>query len=189
MKKLFLSFFLAASFYSVSAQVEFGAKAGLNLSNFAGSDVSNAKSKIGFNFGVFAEIAAGEQFSVKPELVYSAQGAKFSGSGSDVKYNTSYINVPVLAKYSITEAFFAEAGPQIGFLTSAKAKSGSNSQDIKEGFKSIDFALAFGAGYEISSNYGVNLRYNLGLSSIDDDNAKVKNGVFQLGVFYKFGSN
>ncbi len=188
MKKVFLSFFLAASFYGASAQVQFGAKAGLNLASLTGDDV-DVKSKIGFNAGLFAEIPVSEQFSVKPELVYSLQGAKSDGEG-DSKLNLSYLNIPILAKYNISEGFFAEAGPQIGFLTTAKAKYDGGSVDIKDNFKSIDFSLGLGLGYELSETYGLNLRYNLGLSSIaDDDDAKVKNSVFQLGIFYKFGGS
>src|SRR5687768_4209669 len=140
MKKVFLSFFLAASFYGASAQVQFGVKAGANLATLTGDDVEDVKSKIGFNAGVFAEIPVSEQFSVKPELVYSLQGAKSDGDG-DAKINLSYINLPILAKYNISEGFFAEAGPQIGFLTTAKAKSDAGDFDIKDGFKSVDFAL------------------------------------------------
>ncbi|MBO9571638.1 MAG: PorT family protein [Chitinophagaceae bacterium] len=189
MKKVFLSFFLAASFYGASAQVQFGAKAGVNIANLTGDDVDGLKSKIGFNVGAFAEIPVTEKFSVKPEAVYSDQGAKVDGDG-DGKLNLGYINIPVLAKYNIAQGFFAETGPQIGFLLSAKAKSDGESVDIKDGLKSTDFSWAFGLGYELTQGFGVNARYNLGLSSIsDDDNVKTKNGLFQVGVFYKFGGS
>ena len=189
MKKVFLSFFLAASFYGASAQVQFGAKAGANLATFSGDDADGAKSKIGFNVGAFAEIPVAEKFSVKPELVYSLQGAKSEGEG-DYKVNLSYINVPVLAKYNIAEGFFAETGPQIGFLVAAKAKFDGESTDVKDGYKSTDFSWAFGVGYEFTETIGANLRYNLGLSKLDEGgDAKVKNSVFQLGVFYKFGGS
>ncbi len=190
MKKLFLSFFLAASFYGASAQVQFGAKAGLNLANLVGSDVGDeSKSKIGFNVGAFAEIPVTESFAVKPELLYSLQGSKADGGEiGDAKLNLSYLNIPVLAKYVIAEGFFAETGPQIGFLMSAKLKAGGESIDGKEWYKSTDFSWAFGAGYQFTPNVGANIRYNLGLSAIPEDSDKIKNSVFQLGVFYKFSS-
>jgi hypothetical protein len=191
MKKVLLSFVLAASFFGATAQVQFGAKAGANLANVVGDDAEEAKSKIGFNVGAFVEIPAGEKFSVKPELVYSLQGAKFEETGEDdVKFNLSYINIPVLAKYNIAEGFFAETGPQIGFLVSAKAKQGdADGVDIKDTFKGTDFSWALGLGYELPEGFGFNARYNLGLSKLPEDgDGKVKNGVFQVGVFYKFGS-
>lgn len=189
MKKVFLSFFLAASFVGANAQVQFGVKAGANVANLIGSDADGSKAKFGFNAGAFAEIPVAEKFSVKPELVYSLQGAKGEEEGVDGKLNLSYINIPVLAKYNIAEGFFAETGPQLGILASAKAKVGDHSVDVKEGYKSIDFGWAFGLGYELAEGFGFNARYNLGLSKLgEDSDAKVKNGVIQFGVFYKFGS-
>ena len=191
MKKVFLSFLLAASFAGASAQVQFGVKAGANIANMIGDDAGDAKSKFGFNAGAFVEIPVAEQFSVKPELVYSLQGAKaeIDELDEDVKTNLSYLNIPILAKYNISEGFFAETGPQIGFLMSAKAKAGDEDTDIKDAFKSTDFAWALGVGYELAQGLGFNARYNLGLSKIGEEgDAKVKNGVFQFGVFYKFGA-
>lgn len=189
MKKVLLSFFLAASFYGASAQVQFGVKAGANLSSLSGDDAEGLKAKIGFNAGAFAEIPVTEKFSVKPEAVFSLQGAK-AEDVDDAKLNLSYINIPVLAKFNIAEGFFAETGPQIGFLMSAKQKFDGESEDVKDGFKSTDFSWAFGAGYEFAPNFGANLRYNLGLSKLDEEGeAKIKNSVFQLGIFYKFGAS
>jgi hypothetical protein len=189
MKKVFLSFFLAASFLGASAQVQFGVKAGANIANLVGDDADGAKSKFGFNAGAFVEIPAGEKFSVKPELVYSLQGAKADDDGDDSKLNLSYLNIPVLAKYNITEGFFAETGPQFGFLMSAKAKEGDDDADVKDFYKGFDFSWGLGLGYELPEGFGFNARYNLGLSKIDEEGeAKVKNGVFQVGVFYKFGA-
>jgi len=62
-----------------------------------------------------------------------------------------YVNIPVLFKYNNPGGFFAETGPQLGFLISAKAKSGSVSFDAKSNYKSTDFSWAIGAGYLISS--------------------------------------
>jgi hypothetical protein len=194
MKKIFL---LAAGIALVSAanaQVKFGAKAGLNLANVAG-DVENTKMKAGFNVGGFAKIGLTETLSLQPELVFSTQGAKMEfdeeGINYDVKTNLNYINVPVLLQYNTTSGFFAETGPQFGFLMSAKAKADGEKEDIKDSFKSIDLGWAFGAGYLTKSNVGFNARFNLGLSNIadngDDGDFKVKNSVIQVGVFYVFG--
>ena len=188
MKKVILLFVFASSLIVSQAQVKFGGKAGLNLSSFSGDDAENVKAKVGFNIGALAEIPVGTNFSVKPELVFSTQGAKAEDL-DDAKFNLNYLNVPLLAKYTSASGFFAEAGPQIGFLLSAKAKSDDVDVDVKDQFKSTDFSLALGIGYEmLESGFGVNLRYNLGLSDIPDaDDASFKNSVFQIGVFKTFG--
>ena len=77
MKKILLT--AAAVFalsYANAQDVKFGAKAGLNLSNFTG-DVENTSTKVGFQVGGFAEIKISEKFAVQPELLYSLQGTKF----------------------------------------------------------------------------------------------------------------
>ena len=189
MKKLFLFFVCATSFAAAQSQVQFGAKAGLNLASLSGEDKPDDMSmKLGLNVGVFADISVAETFSVKPELVYSSQGYKISGEGSTMRGVLSYINLPVLGKYNDPSGFFAETGPQVGFLASAKAKYDGNSSDMKDNFKSIDFSWAFGIGYQLpENNIGFNARYNLGLSAIPDSDAKAKNSVIQVGVFYVFG--
>lgn len=196
MKKVLLSAVAVMAFMSVSAQeTRFGVKAGANLTTFTG-DVEDLDSKVGFHVGGFAEIKLTDKFAVQPEILFSTQGAKEKESspfGSfEYKTNLSYLNIPVMAKYYVAEKFSLEAGPQIGFLLSAKAKfdggGESGDEDIKDGLKSIDFGVNFGAGYDFTENVSVGLRYNLGLSNISDSegDGKVKNSVFSLSVGYKF---
>src|SRR6476620_4926340 len=123
MKKFFLFFVCASAFVATKAQVSYGVKGGLNLSNIIGSDAEGAKAKIGFHAGVFAGIPVADRFSIQPELVYSAQGAKYEETGEDdVKINSGYLNIPVLAKFTTASGFYGATGPQLGFLMSAKAK-------------------------------------------------------------------
>ena len=188
MKKVFLFVVCAASFAVVNAQAKFGVKAGANLANVVGDDAEDAKMKVGFHVGALAQVPITTNFVFQPEVVFSAQGAKFEEGGDDYKLNLNYINVPLLAKFVSTSGFTAETGPQIGFLMSAKAKGDGESVDVKDGFKKTDFSWALGLGYQSPAGFGVNARYNLGLSKLaDDGDAKVKNGVIQVGVFYLFG--
>lgn len=194
MKKFFLFFILSGACLASSAQIKYGVKAGANFANFSG-DVEGNKMKIGINAGLFAKVSLTEAISLQPELVLSTQGAKekysYEGVSFEAKNNLTYLNIPVLAQYNTASGFYAETGPQFGFLLSAKAKSDEGKQDIKDGLKSIDLAWAFGAGYLTKSNVGFNARFNLGLSNIadaDGSDAKMKNSVIQVGVFYVIGS-
>ncbi|MET0945253.1 MAG: porin family protein [Flavobacterium sp.] len=207
MKKIIMTAAAVMAFaFSNAQEVKFGVKGGLNLSNFSGdTEGIDFKSRVGFNVGGFVEIKLSDQLAIQPELLYSTQGAKVDNFGvelegnfytADVQFNLSYINIPVMFKYYIVEKFNIEAGPQIGFLTSAKTKttvqgfSGSDEQDVKDSFESIDFGLNLGAGYDFTEHFSANARYNLGLANIaktePGDDSKLHNGVFSLSVGYKF---
>lgn len=188
MKKVMLTAVAVMAFGLSNAQdVKFGAKAGLNMSNFGG-DVENNKMKAGFQVGGFAEIKISEKFAVQPELVFSNLGAKFDLDGVTATENLNYIAIPVMAKYFVADKFSIEAGPQIGFLMSAKIKAEGESVDVKDEFNSTDFGLNVGVGYDITENIGVGLRYTAGLSNIAKDSGdfKANNSNIALSVGYKF---
>lgn len=208
MKKVFLTAVAVFGFAFANAQeVKYGAKAGLNLSNFAG-DLEGASTKAGFQIGGYAEIKISDKFAVQPELLFSAQGAKskisytqlgiFVTEKSTEKLN--YLNIPVMAKYYATEKLYIEAGPQIGFLMSAKSdsettatlgtltESTSESEDAKKYYNSTDFGLNVGLGYNFTENIGAGVRYTSGLSNIAKDvpSYKVNNTNIALSVAYTF---
>ena len=189
---MFLVLMAAGSAFVASAQIHFGVKAGYNLSNLSISpSEAGVKSKSDFSGGVFASIPLFSSCSLQPEILYSGQGAAFSDSFATGKLNYGYLNVPVLFKYQHSSGLFAETGPQVGFLLSAKETSGGQSSDAKSGTQSVDFSWAFGIGYKLPMGFGIDARYNLGLTDVNKDSQSsgtVKNSVFQFGLFYMFGS-
>jgi hypothetical protein len=212
MKKVLLMTAIAVfGLTNINAQeVSFGAKAGLNLASINGDDVSELDSRTSFHFGAMAEIKISEKFSVQPELLYSGQGAKFEDSYTDfgfdireevtIKYD--YLNLPIMAKYYVSDGFSVEVGPQIGFLINAEAdvdvsvsgpgvsETESGTEDIKDFTKGVDFGLNFGLGYKLKNGINFNARYNLGVSNINDgegsDDFNNQNGVFQISIGYFF---
>jgi hypothetical protein len=196
MKKITLLLVAVFTVGFVNAQdkedMSFGVKGGLNVSSITNSDQDgvNSKSLIGFHVGFFGEFMISDKFAIQPELLYSAQGVKleFAGDNGDLKLD--YINIPVMAKYYVADAFSLELGPQIGFLVSAKAKSGGVSEDIKDQVKSTDVSLGFGGTYYFAEKFMLGARYNLGLTRIQKDlspgESESKNSVFQISVGYKF---
>jgi hypothetical protein len=192
MKKAFLALALTLGVASAAQaqSARFGVKAGASLTSFTGTDADNAKNKFGFNGGVMANFALNDMFSIQPEVLYSMKGAKRDGIGNgDYRFNANYIDVPVLAKISTgATGLFFELGPQVGFLASAKLKDDSNSADIKDSFKTVDFGYAAGLGFQAESGPMVGLRYNGGITSVDkDSDAKLRNSAFQLYVGFLFG--
>lgn len=174
---------------TASAQhVNIGVKAGLNLYNINNDNGTEYDTRVGFHAGLLGHIHLSKQWAVQPELVYSAQGAKSTVTSPDTKINLGYINLPIMIQYMFDNGFRVQAGPQAGFLISAKTEADNKSTDIKDELKTVDFALGFGAGYiHSASGFGIDARYNLGLSNINDNSTvKQTNRGFQLGVFYQF---
>ncbi|MFD1604105.1 porin family protein [Flavobacterium artemisiae] len=182
MKKiLVLAVFTALGFVNVNAQeIKFGVKAGLNFSTVSGdnTEIDYVTSQ---HVGILSEIPLSEKFSFQPEIMYSRQGYSF---GDDI-VALNYLNIPLMGKYYITKGFSVEAGPQVGFLLSAK----NEKTNVKDSFNTVDFGVNFGLGYKLENGINFGVRYNLGLTNInnvDNSSIKNKNGVFQVSVGYFF---
>jgi hypothetical protein len=182
MKKLILASAIAL-FGTVNAQT-FGVKAGLNVSNLTNQNDGATDSKTGFYGGAFLNAPIGANFSIQPEVLYNGKGAK----GNGLTLSMDYISIPVMFQYNATPAFYLEAGPELSFLISSKLKASGGSVDVKEAFNGFDIGIGLGAGYNFTQNIGANLRYVAGISDVAKDNAgsAVRNGAFQVGLYYKF---
>jgi len=131
------------------------------------------------------------------------KGAKekesIQGETIELTVSLDYIEIPLLLKLiipiegsSVHPAIFA--GPAVGFNTTAKGKveyAGESYEDDLEDIKSTDFGLVFGGGvgFPVGNNeLGFDVRYILGLSSVDDsaDPADVKNNVINFNAYFGF---
>ena len=174
---------------ATAQKVNIGVKAGANFYNVKEDNGLKYDTKTGLHLGLLGHIHLAPQLALQPEIVYSSQGAKLTSGNDKVKLNLDYINVPVLVQYMFDNGFRLQAGPQVGFLVSAKAENNGVKTDIKSSLKTVDFGIGAGVGYvHPPSGFGVDLRYNLGLSNINEDKTdnKLTNRGVQLGVFYLF---
>src|ERR1700756_44230 len=129
MKKTILSLSLIVlTVTAANAQVQFGLKAGLNISSYNGTNASllgpGKEGKPGFNGGGLVNIGLSKSFSLQPEVVFSEEGSRadVGSSAGGAEFDINYINIPLLLKYAITKGLAVEAGPQAGLLASAIAK-------------------------------------------------------------------
>jgi Outer membrane protein beta-barrel domain len=180
-----------------------GAFAGVNFAKFGGDDVGSVQTRTGIQVGAFAAIPLGRLLSVVPAVTYSQEGTDVNaGGGITGTFKLDYIEVPLLLKLgaplqgSPTLRPYVVLGPAVGFEVGCKvaARSGSqsaevNCDDATVGLqtKSVQAGLHFGAGLDISQ-FSIGLRYQLGLTSIDDSgaNADVKNRVLAIVAGYGF---
>ncbi len=189
MKKILFFICLLGAVVTAQAQLKFGAKVGLNISNVTG-DIEDTKSKVGPLFGVFAFYSVSDKLAIQPELLYSMQGCKvdaYTGDGyetEEVKLHLDYLLVPIMVKFYPITGLSLQAGPQFGFLTRAKF----DDEDLKDDVKKFDFALNLGAGYELENGLGIDLRYGFGLTDAnkEDEMGEAKNGVFSIALSYRF---
>ena len=172
-----------------AGHVNLGIKGGANFYNVHNNNSTKYDPRIGYHFGILGHIHFNKSFAIQPEIVYSAQGAKIDDGTT--KYNLDYINVPVLFQYMFNNGFRIQAGPQVGFLISAKSKNDNSTTDNKSNLNPIDFAASIGASYVFPpTGFGIDARYNHGFNNINaNSDVKSTNRGFQLGVFYIFGYN
>lgn len=193
MKKIILSVvMLSATIFVSQAQVQYGLKAGANFYTFGGDEVENEdlNSKFGLHIGGLVNFSVSEKFKVQPEIVFSIQGSKQTDGTDELNWNFNYLNIPIMAQFYVSNGFFLETGPQIGFNLKAEIKDEESGTtfDLDDEIKSTDISWGLGAGYKTASGFGFGARYNLGLSSIaEESDVDIKNRGFQVGVFYLFG--
>lgn len=199
---------------AVAQDINWGVKGGLNYSTLTSE--MEPDHIFGYHAGLTAEFRIAPKFALQPELLYSLEGAhseiEFSDEEfsfySDQKIKLGYINLPVMAKYFVTPALSLQAGPQVGYLVSAKNEyeiasdfpddfgmNESGTADIKDELKKISLGLNFGLGYEFQKLF-LQARYHMGLTNISDfedfdeefegEMEKIKNAGFQFSVGYKF---
>ena len=120
---------LSAGIAGTQAQPTFGAKGGINVASTTFKDPSpfstgDAKARLAFYLGIYANRPVNDKFSIQPELLFSSQGLRLADDGSRQNRRTvmNYLNIPIMGQYKINDRFYAEAGPQIGLLLSAASK-------------------------------------------------------------------
>lgn len=187
---------LSGSCLWAQKQASFGLKGGINIASTTNSQGDQSGSRVGFHAGLLGHIHLAPEWSLQPEIVYSSQGSKYtteaSGTPTEHQLALNYVNIPLLLQYNFDNGFRLQTGPQVGFLASVADKVQGTETGIftSDDFKSTDFSWSFGLGYLSYSGFGIDGRYNLGVSNINDfGTATVKNRVFQVGVFYLFNQN
>ena len=180
---------------AVQAQMDdsrFGIKGGVNLTNFYEEELGDQNLRLGFNVGIFTELAVGESFSIQPELLLTTKGNRIAYGDNDnlfedllegdddafigdVETNLTYIELPLLAKFTIGETLNLHVGPYASYLldasTSVDGTLGERLSDLdRNGFRKWDYGLAAGIGIDLNL-VTIGARYDLGLVGVAEDDA------------------
>ena len=159
---------------TASAQLNFGIKAGTNITKIDGKSFED-EFKYGYLAGGFVEIGLGKKFAIQPEVLFNQYQTKVDSNfkkiyqnalndvtNGDVKLN--YLSIPLMLNYKAGKLLTLQAGPQYSILIDKNKNLLQNGQDA---FKSGDFSMAGGATINLGK-LKVNGRYVVGLNSIND---------------------
>ena len=174
-------------------------RAGLTFSNINvdadGADVE-FNSRTGFVVGIPVEIRLPGPLGLQVEANYSQYGAKADFAGFETDDVINYLDIPVLLKAGlISDDFEASAvvGPSFGYALSGKSTFNGETEDIEFGDDDVraNIGLVFGAQGGLPVGAGkitLDVRYNLGLNDLedDDDDIKITNRQFQVALGYLF---
>ena len=176
------------------AQMSYGAKAGVNYANvsFDGEGSVPTSGRVGLLAGGFVTIPLRGWLTVQPELIYTVKGASLNVTDIETDFIVDYLEVPLLARFSIRRNLYAAVGPSMAFRLRAKSRTafgGSTEElDLKDDIEDFDLGVIGAAGMEWR-RWVFDGRYTHGLSDIDADTTdavKMRNRVFSFSVGIRF---
>lgn len=196
MKKIILCAMMIFSSVALFAQSEAGE---WHFTPYVGVSLADctfeaASVKPGLLVGAEAMYQATDIFGISGGVFYAQEGCKKRYYNDDVKVSlhTDYINIPLLANVYVAQGLALKVGIQPSVLISSsldeKFFEESGKEYIKEDFNPISLSMPFGVSYEMS-NIVMDIRYNLGLTSLVKDvdvSDNARSSVFQLMVGYRF---
>lgn len=176
---LLLAIIASPSFAQDQNVTRFGVKGGVNFSNFRVDDVGDNNIKAGLNLGLFFKMPIAQAVAIQPELLYSSKGSKleynnFLQGEGEYRFNFNYLELPIMAVFSIGDNFNIQAGPYVAYLSSVNIKDmeeDGSIQGVKDldesNFNRFDYGLAAGIGADFNG-FTAGVRYNYGLNEVGE---------------------
>jgi hypothetical protein len=165
------------------------ARAGFGFSDWSlskGADV-NTGVLPSLSLGIFGEINIQKSLFIESGLEYNSAGAELKWDEYDSpNYAMGYIHIPIVAKMRLENGFSFFAGPEVGFLMSAKVKEEYGSkEDVKGAFKNADFSLILGVAYKLRSDIEVGVEITHGFVNIyANGDTQIRNRGFAIKAGY-----
>lgn len=200
MKKLFTLIILAAAAcfaVPADAQVKFGLKGGLNITDMSfSSDVFDVSNRTGFFIGPTVKFTLPiVGLGIDASALYDQREAKVKGA--DKKLKQQAINIPINLRYDIglgsLAAVYLAAGPQFGFNVGDKHQT--IVEDVADWkLNTSNFSVNVGFGVMLLSHLQVGANYNIvcgktGEVTVFDDAKEVFRGrsnTWQISAAYYF---
>ena len=173
------------------AQLSFnkGVKVGYQSSNLEidSNDLSNLTSRAGFTAGGFLELDLLGPLDFQAELLYSQKGTGFELMQEDVDLRLNYLEVPVLAKFTLLKLPVVSFNIQGGMYWASKLGEDFEPSTFNyfpdDFFKNSDTGFTVGVGTKFNLalvKVLVDARYSKGTADISEENPEVQNQAFLL---------
>lgn len=182
----------------------FGIIGGLNFSKLSladGNALDNAKNRTAFTGGAFFTLGLWRILAIQPEVLLSMKGTRASNptqnfTTGDLTLSMNYIEIPLLLKAyiplknpNLRPNLFV--GPAISFLVSCRVGEDvlGGTRDCANGgptIKSTDTSIMFGAGVDFLQSFTAQVRFDMGLQDVDEEQGTAKNRSLLLMVGYFF---
>lgn len=204
MKKILLILFILAFSYQTKAQEygfedisetmnHFGVKLGLNIASLnPNPDDDNYESAVKFPYiGLISTMDINKMFTLQTELGYNLLGAKYQlfSNGEPLTISLGYITIGAIMKaYFIDNlGLNVNLGLQYGYMIYAT----HDDLDRLDQYKTSDFDLLVGLGYDFDIGFFVEARYLLGFTNISNlqdihYSNSIKNNAIQIQVGWLF---
>ncbi len=199
-------FLCAAILFSdgLFAQIDLGAKAGLNISNFKSSEILTqeysinpaATGSLGYHAGAFLRVSLFGVF-VQPELIFTSISSEFTVENISTateqlaKQTIGRVDVPVLLGAKLGNLRI-ELGPVGSVIISDKSELKKIS-GYEEKIKSATVGYQLGGGFDIW-RFSIDCRYESNLSRLGDHidtgsgqikfDSRAKQLIFSLGFMF-----
>lgn len=183
-----------------------GPKIGGTFSRMSNADqsftfgTSEVKFRSGFQFGVTGKFGFTSRFSIQPELMFFQKGVSYDVTAGTGKVKTSYIGVPVLAKFALAQVGIVKIHIDGGVYTNVRTGGEMTFEPTtgpvqtsplnNAGWRRMDYGLALGGGFEYPREKGTwvfDLRYDY--SFVDahiSDNTFNSNSTIGVSATYLF---
>jgi len=162
----------------------FGAKVLVGISNQTDYEESIGLI-LSYSIGAVYTHQINNSFSLQVEGLYSVKGSELDSYNG---FYFNYFDVPILVKLSLSSSLKNKVNLYVGIQPSlflnGTVKFEGNKYDAHN-VTSPDFAIPFGVDFQLGNNIYIELRYNLGLTSIAKD-SDIKNTSLLGGFTFYF---
>ena len=145
---------------------------GLSLAGIASQidgDQWGGYKKIGYHIGGWAYYDFSDALALQVEILHSHRGSRELVKGFG-QISLNYLDFPVLLRVrpfqNLSREVWAEAGPSIHYMLSAKTGFNQNKLDQSENYRRVSAEALIGAGAYLSDHIAVFGRWNIGISNL-----------------------